>query len=81
MADDIQDDEVVENNKKNKQDNAPFNENDFIKQIEAEKTKKRREALKGKVSGLMDKLNEAERSVKIIEKQIQEEINLFKEGL
>lgn len=81
MADDIQDDEVVENNKKNKQDNGPFSKDAFLQQVRNEQIKKEREALKGKVSGLLAKRKEAQKAVTLLDKEIEDEIEKFQQGL
>lgn len=58
-----------------------FNRQQFLDQIKSEAIKKKREALKGKVSGLVAKRDEAIRAVAVIDKEINEELEKFEQGL
>lgn len=58
-----------------------FDRSQFLDQIKSEATKKKREALKGKIGGLMAKREEAVRAVAVIDKEINEEIDKFEQGL
>lgn len=58
-----------------------FNRQQFLDQIKSEAIKKKREALKGKVSGLVAKRDEAIRAVAVIDREINEELEKFEQGL
>lgn len=79
MADN--EEEVVENNNKNKNDKQPFTLDSVLSQIEGEQTKKAKDQLKGKLGDLISKRKEALKAVKVLDKQIEEEWAKFQEGL
>ncbi len=58
-----------------------FNRDNFLSQITAEINKSAREALKGKIKGLMAKRQEAMRAVAVIDADIDREIRAFEAGL
>lgn len=58
-----------------------FNRQQFLDQIKSEATKKKREALKGKVGALVAKREEAIRAVAVIDREINEELEKFEQGL
>lgn len=70
-----------ESNEEVKQDGGGFDRNQFLNQIKSEQTKKRREALKATVSGLLAKRAEAEKTIALTDKEIDEALTKFEQGL
>lgn len=53
----------------------------LIAQVKAELTKSKKEALKGKLKNLLQKREEAEKALKVIDKEISDEVEKFESGL
>lgn len=73
---------MMTDSKNQEQDSGgKFDRSSILQQVESEVTKQKREALKGKLKALVQKREEARRAVAAIEKEMDDEITKFEEGL
>lgn len=60
---------------------TPVDKSTILQQVESELTKQKRDSLKSKLKALVQKRDEARRAALAVEKEIEDEITKFEEGL
>lgn len=61
--------------------NTAFDRDTFVKQAQGELSKQKKDSLKSKIKELLKKKDEALKAVAVIDKEIDDELNRFENGL